>query len=587
MPESPSPWVPEQAATGKQEPDFWDNLVSGIAYALLGREQTRRSVREALGLPSMAGLKKKDIDKAVAEARPPEGWGGALGTLIASVPTSVVPGLGPLAGGVQAGIQSAISTPVQGGDFWGQKGVQTALGGAVGMAMGVLGNVLSGPASRAIEPMNKRAINAALPPGAKTIDAIGRQGVAALREAFDKAYSAVAPRLSAKIDEPLLAKLAAIEQSMLGQGMTVPQIKAFGDEVMKQVVQPLGREDIITGAGVKHIQSELSKLARSDTPLAPFYFQARQAFTESIVRSSPPSAAAELAAIDAKYPAILAIEKASDAAIANQGVFNLAQIGTATRAFDNAQKTLIPVIDEAAARGVGKLTTTGQIFSGVGLGGLARVLESWRAGQKIGEVASKAVPLAVSGLASPVERAATAVERQRRGQEEQAGIIAPEQLPEPLTAAPEPNVEDIIRQYEGATSGKSQPGEPEIDGIIDEYERKYNIDKITHVIEQQESGGRNVVSAAGAYGPMQITIPTFRQYALPGENIHNEHTNRTVGRRIVSDLYDKYGDPRAIAAAYFSGQPNYRSLKSDINGKQVASYVGDVMRRLADLQSRV
>ena len=146
---------------------------------------------------------------------------------------------------------------------------------------------------------------------------------------------------------------------------------------------------------------------------------------------------------------------------------------------------------------------------------------------------------------------------------------------------------------------KDDNGDPELEQFFDPrtdedmdkfFSPAYSeseVDRIAAAIWQQESSGRlrrpdgrQIISPSGAVGPMQIMPGTFRQYAKAGEDIYDADDNLAVGRRLIADLHGKYGDPRKVAAAYFSGKPNYNASASDVTGKTTASYVADVMNRM-------
>lgn len=119
-----------------------------------------------------------------------------------------------------------------------------------------------------------------------------------------------------------------------------------------------------------------------------------------------------------------------------------------------------------------------------------------------------------------------------------------------------------------------------------------NPDQIANAIHLQESGGaaNSATSVNGAVGGWQITPGTWSQYAKPGESINSAADNATVGKRIVADLSQKYGnDPARVAVGYFSGPGNVAPPNSptpwirdavDGNGKSTSSYVSDVVSRL-------
>lgn len=120
----------------------------------------------------------------------------------------------------------------------------------------------------------------------------------------------------------------------------------------------------------------------------------------------------------------------------------------------------------------------------------------------------------------------------------------------------------------------------------------FSNEQIANAINWRESNGNPnaPTSVNGAIGGWQIRPGTFDQYKHAGEVITNPTDNEAVGRRIITDLSNKFGgDPARIAVGYFSGEGNVSPAGSptpwirdvaDGNGKLVSSYVGDVTARL-------
>lgn len=233
----------------------------------------------------------------------------------------------------------------------------------------------------------------------------------------------------------------------------------------------------------------------------------------------------------------------------------------------------------------------------------SNVLDRWRAGfseetrNQIGQkLLSQQVPDAASLTAQqPLNPEAVAQGARAAGQAvlsavtpNLAGVTAPQ---EAGTAAPEVSQQAQPQQQQPIDWGSVFQSMPQgtpgskinwVQEFAPSNDRGNMVKKISSAIQMQESGGNpNAVSVQGAQGSMQIMPATFRQYAKPGEDIRNPLDNVAVGQRIIGSLYDKYGDPRMVAAAYFSGRPDYNSLKVDGNGKTVRSYVQDVMGRIA------
>src|ERR1700691_95877 len=120
----------------------------------------------------------------------------------------------------------------------------------------------------------------------------------------------------------------------------------------------------------------------------------------------------------------------------------------------------------------------------------------------------------------------------------------------------------------------------------------YSQADIQMAILAQESGGHANAprSVTGATGQYQIQLATFRQYAMPGEDINNPPDNKKGGARIINDLYQRAGgDPARVSVGYFSGRGNiapagnptpWKRDVADPTGKTVSSYVHDINERL-------
>ncbi|MDN7897205.1 hypothetical protein QZM82_13490 [Burkholderia cepacia] len=103
-------------------------------------------------------------------------------------------------------------------------------------------------------------------------------------------------------------------------------------------------------------------------------------------------------------------------------------------------------------------------------------------------------------------------------------------------------------------------------------------------MRQETSGGKTDPS-----NPFQVQQSTFNRFAQPGESWNNVADRNAVAQRMLAKFNQDYGgDVGRIATAYFSGEGNvapagsptpYLKNVSDSNGKSVASYVSDIMRR--------
>lgn len=571
--------------TNKENPDFWDNVVSAVANQIIGHRQFFAHYYPSKDQPS-----KEDVDKIVDKTKPAEGWGAVLGDAIASLPLAAVPG-GPVLSGITAGTLGAAGTPVHGQNYDVEKAVQMGTGGSLGATTGTLAKLVGQLATRSLDKFVGKALNTAAPPGAETITDTGNAGFKALSAAWDDAYSKLrSSNLTADMDNTLMNDLSGIEKDMIDSGAPADQIKRFQTVVVNKMIDPMARGPVDADV-VQNIQSGLAKAARGPGKDISYYlYQARNAFLGSAERSSPDDAAQQLSALREKYPDFLAVQKAVAGSAAQEGLFTPQQLAGAARSVDStankaatatADSPIVQLAQEAVKKHVGELSTAGKAVTIFGGQSLLQEAEKTPVARAIGEAAGPASAIGTPTLATMQGTAAsppTNIIATPQG----PSSVGPEYQPVDL-----PSPQDFYDQEFGPgskPSASASPLGPDFDQSVAQLRQQslHNsaVNQLGGAIMMQESGGRNVVSPQGARGPMQIMPTTFRQYAQPGEHIDNPVDNITVGQRLIGDLYNRYGDPREVAAAYFSGKPNYTSMARDITGKSVMQYVADVMARL-------
>lgn len=80
-----------------------------------------------------------------------------------------------------------------------------------------------------------------------------------------------------------------------------------------------------------------------------------------------------------------------------------------------------------------------------------------------------------------------------------------------------------------------------------------NLEPLVQAILGKERSGPSSVSPKGAIGRFQIMPSTGAPYLKPGESLFDPAVNERVGRKIISDLWDKYHDAAAVMVAYNAG----------------------------------
>ncbi len=579
-------WLQKLAEKTQEAGDdtgFWDNVVGAIVNRVLGSAQ----VMERLGIAGPEAPSREEIDKAVKTARPTEGWGGVLGDIVATAPLMAMPG-GPVAGGVAAGAITGLTEPVRGdADFLEEKATQVGIGAGLGGVAGTFGRLLGAAAKRAPESLNREALKLALPPGSKEkVTELGHKGISQLKTAWDAAWKEVTPGLRINVDQQLTNDLASVRNRMMAEGFTDEQIKRFWNVVEGQIIEPAtrgatGGVGVIAGDAAQRVQSQLRKLAVSREDIEHPLMAAREIVLDAIERGSP-AVADQFKALRSNYTKFLAVEKATAAASTTDaaGLFTPQQLGAAARGLDTTaqrgataagQGPMAELVSEGIEQRVGKPSAVTEVLAPTWFGGVARMAERSPTVRAVGAGVEQATVPTTTTATTPLVRGAVATPS------------LGEYRYEPV--APDFDADQILSPYLDDGIG----GDSEFDDIIKRFEGESSIDRIHGAIIGQESGGvharkgRITTSPQGALGLGQIMPATFKQYARPGERIDNEQDNFNVSRRIIASHYQKYGgDARKVAAAYFSGRPDYTSTKTDATGKTVAGYVSDVMRRMKE-----
>lgn len=593
-----------QAALAKPA-GFWSRFGHGMGDVVESAARLISKGGEAVGMTPLIPSKTIEQDIAQREQgyKAPEGmdWARVAGRTAASLPAALIPG-GPVVSGLASGAASAAVEPVPPEKpYWETLAKQTAGGAAVGGALGVFGGLLGQIGRRSPKAFNQQALREAAPPGFEdAINTVGHDGVEQLQGAFNQAYEKVLPGLKANIDDKLISDLQGIGRGMPANGATKAEIDQFQSIVDAQI---LGRSaklgEAIEGRQAQNAQSELGQMASAyqrdpsvdKQTLGRALGEARQALLEAFQRANP-DAADQLAAISSKYPALISVQKAAASAAANEGVFKPKQLLTAIKSTDRTRAKSVmasgsaPLQDVAEAAAQAKVgepslieRSLGNVGIGGGIGGVAyghpEALLAVPAANMAREALQTNTAAAISNAIPPAVKAATPGAVNLLGNTPPGQAMPTGGAPPPVSAPQQFDINQFLK--ENPPGGGSNNF---IDQFFQANPPKGVAGGLTKAIEQQESGGRNVVSPAGAVGPMQIMPTTWRQYAKPGEDIRNPLDNRAVGQRIVASLLAQYGDPRMAAAAYFSGRPDYRSFRADVTGKSTASYVADVMRRM-------
>jgi hypothetical protein len=113
--------------------------------------------------------------------------------------------------------------------------------------------------------------------------------------------------------------------------------------------------------------------------------------------------------------------------------------------------------------------------------------------------------------------------------------------------------------------------------VAEQKAKKYGLDPRIFIAQiNQESGGRDVTSGAGAEGPAQFIPSTGAAYGLTSTTIHQLGPSLDAAARLMRDNLKKYGSYSAALSAYNSGRPDaYKD--PNFAGGQTYNYVKTIL----------
>ncbi len=346
---------------------------------------------------------EKDYQEARGEGGGPE-IGRLAGNALMSAPiTAVIPGANAAgllprvaAGGVGGAISGALQ-PVQepGGDFLKQKGEQALAGGAGGAAaapvMGAVarmiapkvspdvktlmdagvrptpgqimggvsnrleeaaqsipfvGDAIKGARGRAVEDLNRAAINRSLEPiGEKLSPAtpLGREAVGEMHDKISGNYDRLVPHLNVQADPQFINDLGQL--NTLRAKLPTPRQEEVDRILQHDVFHHFDPQGRMGGSEFKQVESELGRQARSygTSPVAAernigeIFGRLQQHMRDMLVRSNP-GHAEELKAANEAFAHKLRIERAAASTGSDQGIFTPAQLLQAVKGLDPSMR---------------------------------------------------------------------------------------------------------------------------------------------------------------------------------------------------------------------------------------------------------
>ena len=101
--------------------------------------------------------------------------------------------------------------------------------------------------------------------------------------------------------------------------------------------------------------------------------------------------------------------------------------------------------------------------------------------------------------------------------------------------------------------------------------------------EQESHGNYNAQNDSGAFGAYQFMPSTWEStaasYGLDPNDKSPDNQDR-MAYNLMSEYYNTYQDPRAVASMWYSGQPDYTKNGEGSGGPSISGYVDSVMSKM-------
>jgi soluble lytic murein transglycosylase-like protein len=119
------------------------------------------------------------------------------------------------------------------------------------------------------------------------------------------------------------------------------------------------------------------------------------------------------------------------------------------------------------------------------------------------------------------------------------------------------------------------------DAVI--LQKKVPVEVVFAVMQQESEFTPEAISRKGARGLMQVMPVTWKSYSLPHfRNVTDPVQNVHVGTLYLADLFDQFGDWKAVFRAYYAGPQNYKNKNYDWYANAVMKKISDYRREMKD-----
>jgi len=112
-------------------------------------------------------------------------------------------------------------------------------------------------------------------------------------------------------------------------------------------------------------------------------------------------------------------------------------------------------------------------------------------------------------------------------------------------------------------------------------QNKIPVEVVFAIMRQESEFTPEAVSKKGAKGLMQVMPITWKSYSLPHfRNVTDPVQNVHVGTLYLADLFEQFGDWKAVFRAYYAGPQNYNNKNYDWYANAVVKKIADYRREM-------
>lgn len=353
---------------------------AGVDKMVQQREQQYQADRKAAGQEGFDGARLVGnlASTVPLAAAVPGGGAGLLGRTVASTVGSAVGGaampvtegnfadekqrqllISGLTGAVAPSVASAASRVIKPQTSEAVKtlmseGVTPTIGQIAGgaaarteeklMSVPLLGDMIKNAQNRTREDFNRAAYSRVLKElGQKPSGAVGREGVAEVKDALSQSYNTLLPKLQFKADKKFSDEVSNLQQ-MAQNGNIPPEIAKQFDSILKnEVFSRLTKQGSMDGIAFKELESSLGQKIKgfvgsqnpNDRALGSALSEVLSSARGVLSRTNP-QYADELTNINRGYANYARVRDAASRQGAEDGVFTPAQLSAAIRAGDKS-----------------------------------------------------------------------------------------------------------------------------------------------------------------------------------------------------------------------------------------------------------